>query len=438
MRTTGSGAFGRRAPAFFAYPLRTTPAAQNRAWIRMEIPGAGEDDGLLMHPVTETQLPVVASYIATFLKPEMLHLHRQVTGLRRWKPVVITQRRENADLFPFEPVIVRRKPATRFLRAVWCKQIARCPIRAYASEARGIAAEIERSGASVLHVYFGHIGVYLLPLLRMRRLPAIVSFHGADAGVGMDRPTHRRAMAEMLTLADRILVRSESLAGSVGRLGAEPDRVRVHRTGLPLAEFPVVPRRAPETGAWHFVQASRLIAKKGIETALTAFAAFAHAHPQAHFTIAGSGPLETTLRATAGRLGVADRVTFAGFLDQDRLRALYASAHLFVHPSETGLDGDAEGVPNAMLEAMATGLPVVATRHGGIPEAVGDGISGWLVAERDAPGLADAMNRLTADHVEWERFGAAAAAAVRVRFDLAAQTAVLEGIYDEAAGRGRQ
>src|SRR5258708_22855412 len=93
----------------------------------------------------------------------------------------------------------------------------------------------------------------------------------------------------------------------------------------------------------------------------------------------------------AGGLGIARDVHFVGFLSQPKLHELYANAHLFLHPSEISPNQDQEGVPNSVLEAMATGLPVVATHHGGIPEAVDHGRTGSLVAEEDHVALANAL-----------------------------------------------
>ena len=93
----------------------------------------------------------------------------------------------------------------------------------------------------------------------------------------------------------------------------------------------------------------------------------------------------------ARKLHVGSAVSFCGFVSQDQLRNLYYSSHIYLHPSQMGSDGNQEGVPNSMLEAMATGLPVFATRHGGIPEVIDDGKNGTLVTERDAVALANAL-----------------------------------------------
>ncbi len=376
--------------------------------------------------------PVAAQYVVTFLKPEMLHIYRQITALRAFRPVVFCQKREHAAEFPFGEIVVLPKPRTHQLRRFVQKQVLDRPITIYRSEARRILAALEKSGARLLHVYFGHIGVHLLPLLEICPLPVIVSFHGADAQIDLHKPAHLAHTRRMLERATLLLVRSESLAERLVALGAAREKIRLHRTGIPLDEIRFSQRTAPADGAWRCVQACRLIAKKGLITSLRAFAEFAREFPRAEFTIAGEGPQLQELRALADSLGVAERVAFSGFLPQEKLRALFTGAHLFLHPSELGSDGDQEGVPNAMLEAMASGLPVVATQHGGIPEAVEHGVSGLLTAERDAPALAQSLLTLVRDPARYTAMSAAAAARVSAEFSLAAQARALEAIYGEA------
>jgi colanic acid/amylovoran biosynthesis glycosyltransferase len=383
-------------------------------------------------PRTAANPPVAAQYVVTFLKPEMLHIYRQITSLRAFRPVVFCQKRENARTFPFADLSVLPKPRTHALRRLWQKQILGRPITIYRSEARRILDSLRVERAELLHVYFGHIGVHLLPLLEICPLPTIVSFHGADAGVDLDKPALLGPTRRVLEIATLLLVRSESLADRLVELGASRGKIRLHRTGIPLSEIPHTQRVAPTDGAWHCVQASRLIPKKGLTTALRAFAEFASAFPNATFTIAGEGPQLGELQALASGLRVAERVRFVGFLPQEKLRALYNEAHLFLHPSELGADGNQEGVPNAMLEAMASGLPVVATTHGGIPEAVENGISGLLTPERDGTALTQSLLVLARDPSLYAQMSAAAAARVASAFDLEVQTRALEGFYREA------
>ena len=393
------------------------------------------DSGMIETPDASHAMPVAAQYVVTFLKPEMLHLYRQITSLRAWRPVVFCQKRENAAAFPFEDIVLQPKPRTHQLRRLWQKQILGQPITIYEAEARRTLAALQRVGTKVLHIYFGHIGVHLLPLIEVADLPVIVSFHGADAGIGLEKAEHLARTRRMFARCALVLVRSESIAARLVAAGCAGEKIRVHRTGIQLAHVPFTQRAAPADGAWRCVQACRLIAKKGLATSLRAFAEFACEFPRATFAIAGEGPLLEELRGLARDLGIGAQVSFTGFLSQEKLRALFAESHFFLHPSELGADGDQEGVPNAMLEAMATGLPVLATRHGGIPEAVENGVSGMLVAERDHPALVGAMQALAHDPARCAAIGAAARARVNAEFDLNAQARTLEGCYEEAVRR---
>lgn len=418
-----------------AHKLRRRPRVQSQPVDDFDFSphAVGNIDGAA--PVTSSAdpaPPVAAQYVVTFLKPEMLHIYRQITALRAFRPVVFCQKREQAEKFPFGEIVVLPKPRTHQLRRFVQKQLLDRPITIYRSEARRILAALEKCGARVLHVYFGHIGVHLLPLLEICPLPVVVSFHGADAQIGLHKPAHLARTRRMLECATLLLVRSESLAERLVAMGAPREKIRLHRTGVPLDDIPFTQRTAPADGAWRCVQACRLIAKKGLATSLRAFAEFAREFPRSTFAIAGEGPQLQELRALADSLGIAGRVSFPGFLPQDELRALYAGSHLFLHPSELGPDGDQEGVPNAMLEAMAGGLPVVATDHGGIPEAVEHGISGLLTPERDAPTLAQSLLGLARDPARYAAMSAAAAARVSAGFALPAQARALEAIYREA------
>jgi colanic acid/amylovoran biosynthesis glycosyltransferase len=138
------------------------------------------------------------------------------------------------------------------------------------------------------------------------------------------------------------------------------------------------------------------------------------------------------LAQLAAELGLGEKVHFAGFLNQQDLCQLYHRSHFFLHPSEMQADQDQEGIPNSMLEAMATGLPVVATRHGGIPEAVEHGSSGYLVPERSPDELATAMVRLATSSDLLATMGSAASRSVAENFEQSAQIARLESFYDEA------
>jgi len=366
----------------------------------------------------------------------MLHIYRQITGLKRCAPVVIAQKRENAARYPFEPLHIVPKPRTHVLRRFWFRQLRDQPWQISDVELSELLGVLSETRARLLHIYFGHIAVHLLPLIRAWKNPSIVSFHGADVLVDMDKPAYREATLQMLDAVTLVLVRSESLRRAVVDLGCDPEKIEIQRTGIPLEEFPFRDRAAPKNGEWQFVQAGRLIEKKGLPVTIRAFSTFLKQYPNATLTIAGEGPLLPELQKFAGELGVTDRVSFTGFVSQEQLRAIYYRSHIFLHPSQTGRDGNQEGIPNSMLEAMATGLPVFATEHGGIPEAIENGASGVLVPERDDEALGRALLNAAQDPGFLSRIGHAGGNAVRKNFDLSTQAQRLEEIYLRVIGRG--
>jgi glycosyltransferase involved in cell wall biosynthesis len=381
-------------------------------------------------PLDMTRSPVVACYCATFLKPEMWHIYRQISALERVSPVVIAQKRENSGRFPFDRIDIVPKPAQHFFRRFWFRQVRDKPWQISSGELRALMKVLERRRARLLHIYFGHIAVHLLPLIRAWPRPSIVSFHGADVMVDMNKPAYRETTRQMLDVVKLVLVRSESLRRAVADLGCDQKKIEVQRTGIPLDEFPFRERNFPGSdGEWRFVQAGRLIEKKGLPVTLRAFASFLKRYPKATLTIAGEGPLLGHLQELARELKIDDRVSFTGLISQEELRDLYYGSHVFLHPSETGPDGNQEGIPNSMLEAMASGLPVFATEHGGIPEAIKHGVSGVLVPERDEEELAWTLLNAVEDQRFLARVARGGAEVVGENFELRLQAGRLEDAY---------
>ncbi|MCB1088383.1 MAG: glycosyltransferase, partial [Verrucomicrobiae bacterium] len=336
-----------------------------------------------------TDRPIVACFCSTFLAAEMQHVYRQITGLKEFEPVVITRKRDHEELFPFPSERLVELPKPNALAREWrrftSRRVSNSPPFLYDSEVAALEEALKTHKAALLHIYFGNSAVELLPLLKSetKPCPVVVSFHGADAGVDMDKPAWREAIKEVFELSDAILARSEALVADILDLGCPPEKLTVQRAGIPLDEWPVTQRSAPIDGSWRFVQSGRLIEKKGYDTTLRAFARFREVHPKAHLVILGEGSLLEPLQKLSRQLDIHQSVTFAGFVQQGRVRSEYGWAHAFLHPSRTAGDGNREGVPNAILEAMATGLPILSTSHGGIPEAVEDGVEGFLADEND-------------------------------------------------------
>src|SRR5438105_9664024 len=379
---------------------------------------------------------VIASYCSSFLKPEMLHIYRQVKALRGVNTFVMTKELQNAKRFPFSDVEIIPKQRMNLLRHGWLKFVKRRPPVVYRGEYRVLASLLARRRADLMHIYFGHTGVHLLPFIREWNKPCLVSFHGADVAIKQDVDNYVKKLRVLFDSVAVVLARSQSLADRLIKFGCAPEKIRINRTGIPLHQFSPVPRESPTDGHWQILQACRLIDKKGVGSAIRAFAIFAREFPKAEFTIAGKGPLQPELQGLAQKLGVAGKVHFCGFLSQPDLRDLYGRTHIFIHPSETPPDENQEGVPNSILEAMATGLPIIARRHGGIPEAVTENLNGFLSDERDVKSLGRSMVALANSPQLYARFSAAARLAVAENFDQDITSRELERIYEEVCETG--
>src|SRR5215472_7456049 len=201
----------------------------------------------------------------------MLHIYRQITELKRCVPKVIAQKREQTARYPFNCVHIVPKPANHFLRRFWFRQLRDMPWQISDTELRALLRVLGETRARLLHIYFGQIAVHLLPLVRTWKNPSIVSFHGADVMVDMNKPAYREATLQMLDAVRLVLVRSDSLRHALTDLGCDPGKIEIQRTGIPLEEFAFRDRAAPKKGEWRFVQAGRLIEKKGLPVALRAF-----------------------------------------------------------------------------------------------------------------------------------------------------------------------
>ena len=390
-----------------------------------------------------TALPQLVSLCGTWLKPEMQSLYRQVVNLRRYRNSVFTEQLLNPGRFPFDPIVVMKKqvrprPKGNFILRFWYKHVIKQwpPPRSITNAPEyfpynlpGLLRELQ---PDLVHVYYGHKAVKYLAMLQSWDGPFIVSFHGVDVVKFTGEPNYVATLQCVFRQAQLILARSQSLLEGLKDLGCPPEKLRLNYTPVPLEAFPASIRTAPGDGCWRLVQACRLIPKKGLFTTLEALCLVVPHFPKLKFIVCGTGPVKDQFLKRRDELGLTQHVEVAGWMSQENLLAEYQSAHLFLHPSELTDTADQEGIPNSMLEAMATGLPVVATRHGGIPEAATHGLDSLLVPERSPQELGAAILTLLRDPVLLTRFSEAAAAAVRDRFGMEAGIARLEDCYDEA------
>jgi len=292
---------------------------------------------------------------------------------------------------------------------------------------------IDRRTAALLHAHFGDWGFGVMPVADAVKLPLVVSFYGYDAGRLARKPLWRRRFAALFARATAVLVEGPAMATRLRALGCPPERLRIMPLGVDVASWivPTIPAGQRGGATLHLVIAASLREKKGIATALTALAEADTPRPW-RLTVVGDGPLRQSLQARAADLGLADRITWSGYLPSAELRAVLSSADLLLQTSETAPDGDTEGgAPVVLLQAAAAGVPVVGTDHADIPFIVADGVTGWLAPERNASAIAEVISEVTRPE-RLEPAGRAARARAEERFDLPVLHRTLAALYDEA------
>jgi glycosyltransferase involved in cell wall biosynthesis len=291
-----------------------------------------------------------------------------------------------------------------------------------------LAAELP-PGTRHLHVHFLHTPASVARYAaRMRGLGLSCSAHAKDVWTTPDWELREKLRAARFTVACTAQGRDRL------RQLAPDARVVLVYHGLDRALFPPPSGFGSSrdgrdaTDPVRLVSVGRFQPKKGFDVLLDAVARVAG---HVTLTLVGYGPLEADLRARAGRLGLAGRVTWTGPLDQPAVRARYRASDLFVLSPRVAPDGDRDGLPNVVVEALSQGLPVVATRVAAIPEVVEDGVHGRLVAPDDPAALATAIGALAADPGARRRFGAAAIARVAGDLDLEAGLDRLVALFGE-------
>lgn len=293
---------------------------------------------------------------------------------------------------------------------------------------------------SLIHAHFGPDGVYALPLAKALGVPLVVTFHGGDCTVTRTslwrsrRPYNYYFIFEesrLMAEASVFVAVSDFVRNVLLTRGYPAHKVARHYIGVDTETFRPARTRSGEA---YILCIGRHVAKKGIDTLLRAFSHITAKHPSLSLLQVGAGPLTRNLLALADSLGIRERVIFLGPQPHDKVVEIMRGATVFVLASQTAASGDSEALGIVLNEASACGLPVVATRHGGIPEAVLDGQTGFLVAERDDVALAERLDVLLCDPALRDRMGRRGRELVCDVFDIRRQTRVLQGIYDEVLG----
>jgi glycosyltransferase involved in cell wall biosynthesis len=291
-----------------------------------------------------------------------------------------------------------------------------------------IAPLLRRHGITHVHAHFASApAAVALHLHRLTGVSYSFTAHAKDIYIdGIDETaleSKLRSARFVVTVSDFNRRHLSSLAGSheVVRIYNGLDLERFSPNGVSVDEPPLV------------LAVGRLIEKKGFADLVRACELVRRRGRSFRCSIVGKGPLEGELKALVRELGLEDVVELTGPRPREQLLGLYRRASVFAAPCVVGSDGNRDGLPTVLVEAMALGVPVVSTDVTGIPELVEDGRTGLLVPQRDCEALAGALDRILADRQAAQELAAAARQRVEREFDLHVNVAHLRSLLEEAA-----
>jgi colanic acid/amylovoran biosynthesis glycosyltransferase len=292
------------------------------------------------------------------------------------------------------------------------------------------------AGYDVLHAHFGPVANDFRFARTAWKTPLVVTFHGYDFSV-VPRLHGGDVYGRLFRDADAVMGISEYAIQRLKQLGCPALKLSVLHTGVCLAKFEFHARRLLADETVRILTVGRLVEKKGLEYALRAVATVRCKCPNLRYEIIGEGPLRPALECLIRQLDLGSVVTLRGALNADLVQRSFAESHLYILASVTATDGDQEGIPVSLMEAQACGLPVLSTRHSGIPELVADGGSGFLVEERNADELASRLLDLVENPGAWPAMGERGRRIVEAQFDINALNRDLVELYDDVVSQFR-
>lgn len=333
-------------------------------------------------------------------------------------------RRHVDHLAPGRTVVVSRRPApagagtwTSDVPTLWLDDLA--DEWAGEREQAAITAFLREHGVRAALLEYLDVWQPFLPAVRAAGARCVAHGHGYDVSVRLREEHWRQAYLDYRD-ADAVVVMSHLCQQRMVELGLPREHVPVVPYGVDLPDVVARPVRDPV----HVLVVGRLVAKKSPLSTLEACARAARRGARLRVTVIGDGPLRDDVEQAAARGGVP--VDLRGAQPHAVVREAMRDADLFAQHSVTdAVTGDEEGLPVAVLEAMAHALPVVSTQHAGIPDAVVEGVTGLLVDEGDVDAMADHLARLAADADLRQRLGAAGRQRVQERFSWAGERAGL-------------
>jgi colanic acid/amylovoran biosynthesis glycosyltransferase len=295
-----------------------------------------------------------------------------------------------------------------------------------------IIPHLDRREYEIIHCQFGTCGLRALSFRNFGILQGkmITTFRGSDISKYV-REHGDRVYEQLFAEGDLFLGNCEFFRQRAIELGCDQQKIIVHGSGIDCNKFAFSPRYFPADGRVRVATIGRLVEKKGIEYSIRAIAILARVYENIEYNIIGDGILMESFRQLIRGLDLDRIVKLLGAKQHQEVIEILDKSHIFIAPSVRAANGDCDAPVNTLKEAMAMGLPVISTHHGGIPELVEDGISGFLVPERDANAIAEKIHYLIEHPERWVEMGKAGRSRVEEKYDMNKLNDELVNIYQQ-------
>lgn len=274
---------------------------------------------------------------------------------------------------------------------------------------------------------YGPTGEAVLSVCKASKLPLIVHFHGYDASRFKTISDHAE-YKNIFEYAHKVIVVSQVMSEKLIKLGCSKDKIVLNPCGPNQQFFKLRPSCQSHT----FIGIGRFVDKKAPYYTILAMSEVLKSHPDARLILAGEGPLKNMCQNLVSYLGLEKVISFPGIISSDEYRVYLKDSLAFVQHSVTAEDGDMEGTPVAILEASAAGLPVVSTRHAGIPDVIQDGVTGFLVNEHDVMGMTNAMLKCLENPLMAKRMGELGKENIRTYFSMERHIGIIDELVNSA------
>jgi len=289
----------------------------------------------------------------------------------------------------------------------------------------------------IVHCHFGPNGSRFLFLKDIFKTPYITSFHGYDISVIPKKDSN--IYNRLFRYSDLLIANSNYTAKRLFELGANKEKILVVRLPLDCKKFNFRERVLDnKSRKIRLLTVARFVEKKGLIYAIEAVNKTLKKYKNIEYHIIGDGFLYAEIKRKIKGLNIEDYIKLLGWKERDEVKEEMYKSDIFILPSVTALNGDTEGQGLVLLEAQATGLPILSTLHNGIPEGVIDGKSGFLVPERDSVALSEKLNYLI-DHPEiWPKMGRFGRTHIEKHFNSEKILKQLENIYREMLNKTKK